>query len=512
MGRSFTQRSLRWLCLCFIILAMPCWLVACDKQARASHRTHQNMQGSALLKFEARACDYSKHDHMVFQCLWAERRDGVKHRYPVTIIEPLKPSDDLSNVISIPGGPGQGAQTQADWVLSWADWMHESKLNIRLVVYEPFATYGSSAFWRCAAYENLSIRLAGEYVAYAEEIKQLQPVISECLQAFNQKLTQEHKLPEGLRSLNSTSVSHALGLLMDALPMDKLHLLGTSYGTRVALLAADHPKVESLLLDSPYPFHSGTLLDWPDLLSDAFDLHQQAYNSLQMGDQTYLELFERVFRVLPQYQKPWVLEKWDGSGKMNFVLTQDRLLLLHYHVLYDENMLAFYYRALASFPERSSEMQWVLEEFVTNIFDPTFSYLKFMAVECNDNQSASELEFWRRVERSKDVFTDWKAFLADDVCAFDYFDNSLPVQAKSYSDKPTMIVSGELDPVTPLNWAENLNNELLNSELYIREFKGHGVVDAEECVMSKVRAFWEGGYKHIVGGKGANSRGYLLDC
>ncbi len=63
-----------------------------------------------------------------------------------------------------------------------------------------------------------------------------------------------------------------------------------------------------------------------------------------------------------------------------------------------------------------------------------------------------------------------------DVAPADAIENQ-PVE----SDLPTLVTSGEFDPITPAKWAEDAASYLPNSFFYLFPGGGHGVIDINEC-------------------------------
>ena len=49
------------------------------------------------------------------------------------------------------------------------------------------------------------------------------------------------------------------------------------------------------------------------------------------------------------------------------------------------------------------------------------------------------------------------------------------------SDVPTLIFSGEFDPITPTDWAELAYETLSNAYLYVMPGHGHGVMRSNSC-------------------------------
>src|SRR5690606_14952232 len=64
-------------------------------------------------------------------------------------------------------------------------------------------------------------------------------------------------------------------------------------------------------------------------------------------------------------------------------------------------------------------------------------------------------------------------------------DQNLPV----VSPIPTLVLSGEFDPITPPNWGRMVANDLPNSQFFVLAGVGHGVARSNDCGMALVLAF-----------------------
>jgi pimeloyl-ACP methyl ester carboxylesterase len=65
-----------------------------------------------------------------------------------------------------------------------------------------------------------------------------------------------------------------------------------------------------------------------------------------------------------------------------------------------------------------------------------------------------------------------------------------PIEAEPVeSDIPTLVASGEFDPITPAKWAEDAASYLPNSFFFLFPGGGHGVIDMNECSQGIMQAF-----------------------
>lgn len=57
------------------------------------------------------------------------------------------------------------------------------------------------------------------------------------------------------------------------------------------------------------------------------------------------------------------------------------------------------------------------------------------------------------------------------------------------SDVPTLVLSGEFDPITPPEWGQQVANTLSRRFFYIFPGVGHGAATAHECPTEIVHTF-----------------------
>lgn len=57
------------------------------------------------------------------------------------------------------------------------------------------------------------------------------------------------------------------------------------------------------------------------------------------------------------------------------------------------------------------------------------------------------------------------------------------------SDIPTLVLSGDFDPVTPPRWGAAVADRLLDSHSFVFGFTGHGVMGSHECAAAMVDEF-----------------------
>ncbi|HEY7884344.1 MAG TPA: alpha/beta hydrolase, partial [Cellvibrionaceae bacterium] len=125
------------------------------------------------------------------------------------------------------------------------------------------------------------------------------------------------------------------------------------------------------------------------------------------------------------------------------------------------------------------------------ILDTSFSDVVFFMVDCHDSGHYSEIDLHNAIQQVPllaDMYSEWAKY---DTCpkvpglrAGNDF--RMPV----YSDVPTLLLSGELDPVTPPMWGRMVADTLTAGRHRVLREIGHGVAYSSVCGQNIMRAFW----------------------
>ncbi len=458
---------------------------------------------------------------VTLQCFWWRTAVNGEFSLPVAVLSTgAAPGTAL---LHIAGGPGDGAQTNANNLRVWANWLAEAKPAADLILYSPRGTYGSSAEWLCDAYERFSLETLSRSVTAAEEAAASLPILQRCFDTYAERKAISNGLQPGQFYAAFSSRAQAadtLGLLAD-LGYSRWHLWGVSYGTRVALVAAEQAQnakrveLRSLILDSVYPPGRGALAQWPMLLERAWRSHEQ--NSPGFGN-LWRQLYQRLTRV--EMQPELRLDNWNydldpcprpmqrcmqHQKHITMRLTADRILALSYFVLYDQALLPSFYEGLKLLDENLGEkavvdnlpLTLVLEAFVASAFAESFSSLVFYATECVDNGRDSAAD----IVAAQHKFPQWAQELevaySADVCALSAFSNPDVLNAQNIRlNIPMLIFAGERDPVTPVTWARDLAQSQPKVTLVEASGVGHSVLSSGYCDVNAIPR-WISGDKEV---------------
>ena len=428
---------------------------------------------------------------------------------PVVILK-AKNNRKKEAIIYIPGGPGEGFQVTKESIEYWLEWMDEANLSRDLVLFDPRGVGESQPSWQCEQYDFISRQILAEDLAIELELKKTNPVLNQCLNDFNLWVNNNVKVTgnihPGLSIYSSYNQARDISDLVEKLDYRAVHLWGISYGTRVAMLAAHSPKIKTIILDSPYLLNKGKIIEWPFLLNQALQFHNKIYSQLyaKVGRHSdFFSLWSSVVSKLDSQSQSFTMQNQVEDNKSYpLVITSDRLASIMYFILYDVSLWYPFYEALEYLesPEQNHKIQenlekfesWelILQSFIEWNFDEQFNSIIFYTVECLDNplsdQSDFELELKKYPAIARFAQFDWQY----DICRQPLFKNRIPVENFKLVKKPTLILSGQFDPVTPLQWGQELQQQLGSSGYYYGiPGASHGVTVNGICEAGVIEAF-----------------------
>lgn len=281
--------------------------------------------------------------------------------------------------------------------------------------------------------------------------------------------------------------------LRTALGYGKWHLLGVSYGTRLALdVARYHAEgVSSLILDSVLPaqvdFAATGAVNFKRAL-DAMFQTCAAQSDCALG---YPNL-ERVFYDLIDRLNAQPAPVGNRAG-MSHQLTGSDVMSLIFNLSYSAS-------AVAAVPEIISQLSEgdfsLFEGVVFGDPDPTaestLSLGMYLSVVCSDYAPFASLEATLQAEKNlppsvvavlgaTSILTQCKTWNVSPAAPEEHL--------AAASDVPTLVLSGFHDPVTPPEWANLAATTLPHSLLLNFQNVAHGIV-SEPCAGRLMNTYW----------------------
>lgn len=459
-------------------------------------------QASSTAQWFVRECDGAMVGALSPQCYWVNLLDGdVTYQIPVAVFR-RQPSASAVPLVYLAGGPGQGGNASGDMLAYWQQWYRQSDLTQDFIVLDlPLLAPGSPQL-DCTQYNVQSKLLLRENLSFAEEELKLGTALRHCLSEAAIALRETALTEPTLRHINTLTNVDSMSRVLTQLGYEQWDYFAVSYGTRVALLAASvQPNVRRMVLDSPYLFSRGLDSDIARLWQRAFAQFWSSCGELYGCEQSGITeaRFWRLMAQLKDNPIRVVSEDWTSGDKETWLLNDGRLAAALFGVFYtsgDWTGVVPLLVELERLESQSIELEprpkitesLLLERFYNQLFDPSFNSLVYFATECNDNRLEGKAAF----ERSLKDAGPWAQYFADvnydSVCLSKLF---LTGQLPSMETiaVPTLVLSGTLDPITPIEDAHLLMSWLPLGVLWENQGGSHGEAYVTECGRAKIRAF-----------------------
>ncbi len=388
-------------------------------------------------------------------------------------------------MIYLAGGPGSSLWLDKNTLENyWLDWFKQkAPLKRDLVLFDQRGSGLSKPAMHCDGYRNWSISVLSNPGTPEENAQRYYEVTRQC----QQQLYQQHLPVDELGTTHSAQDVHDL---LDALGYPQANLWGISYGTRLAFeIQSLYPeRVRSMVLDSVYPPGEHLFREWPKLLNDSLErLFGYCANShqcvLENGDirAHYYELMKRL------RQQPMIIPVDNlNLGNLRELRLNDEILLA---ILFDAQYVSHSLEVLPGLLRHLQENQpekvrGYIGSYLKRQLDDAFHDPIFWKVECHDNPPIVLSSMQASLKALPQL--SYYIPLKYDVCEIwnKHKQPHLLSMAKQPIQTPALILAGEDDPITPVQWAARTAEETFaEGKSYLFRFAGiaHGVLDSKPC-------------------------------
>jgi pimeloyl-ACP methyl ester carboxylesterase len=288
--------------------------------------------------------------------------------------------------------------------------------------------------------------------------------------------------------------------IVQALGYKQVNLWGISYGSRLALaVMRDSPQmVRSSVLDGVVPLDAHVSLDVPSYGARAFDLLFSGCAASAACNAAFPRLEDRFYAMVQRLEEaPAAVAVTDPqTGEY---LGTDRvrgrdLVDLVFLWMYNTDDIPYLPLLIDQWANGQYETlgQALFLLSPQAVTSPVLAHSRGMqlSVNCADNAGLGSPE--TRAEVAASVRPEL-AFLTEyhfESCAiWDVPGISPEHQQPLRSDIPTLVISGEFDPITPPAYGDQAAATLTNSHVFTLPGAGHGA-SLEPCGLRIMRAFW----------------------
>jgi pimeloyl-ACP methyl ester carboxylesterase len=414
------------------------------------------------------------------------RPDSPAIRLHLAIFRSTAPDPAPDPVVHLAGGPGSSSLAVAQYLFARG---LEAVLERRdLILIDQRGTGFSQPRLDCPERQELTAALLDGSLAPEDQ----QPAI---LAAFRSCRAGLAEAGIDLGAYTSADSAADLDDLRRALGYPQINLYAVSYGSRLALtLMRDYPEaVRSAVLDSVYPPQAHLYTSLAPNAQRAFDVFFGYCASDPGCAAAYPDLEGVFYSLVDDFNARPARVSFYAYGAERFVeidggLLVDVLFLGLYNPAVTASMPAMIYDA-----KRGSFAR--LEERLALYFDPSSALGMNMAVQCNEEIPFSPPE--EAFTLASSVHPAIAAFFPASVQPLFAVCQEWGLAVKAgendpvSSAVPSLVLAGEMDPITPPEWGRQAASSLANAFYVEFPANGHWVTRSSPCALELALAFWE---------------------
>ncbi len=416
------------------------------------------------------------------------------------ILHDDSPQHQSDPVVYLQGGPGSGGRIHKDGIEQWLVWKNYANLARDIILIDPRGTGRSRPAIKCDEYSHFNRSLMRKNLSLSDELAQGYEVVTRCFSAL------ENSQPPVAHQLISTQKNaEDVRALMLLLKYSEWNILGVSYGTRLALeiarqeqMSPQAVRLKSMVLDSVYPAGYGGVQTWPQVLDEAMQTFfvgcekETACGAKHQLSTPLLDRFNRALKQLQQHPMELTVPRWDGEAPITFLVNDHRFLSASFAAIYDPHDWPNIVTAIAAVEQGKTEgLKPIIEPYINNSFNADFNSLTFMAVDCADNPIKAQQDYDNQVQK----FPLWAEYTRDQwryqSCHALQRAESESALTLAASAVPSLLIAGRLDPITPVQWAEELHGLLPQSQLVVRNKLAHSVLSSDTCLLENLRYYFD---------------------
>ena len=477
--------TLRKLLLLTVLVALI--LSACNAQPTPPAGTATATSGKG---FEKTTCWFKEPLGRDVECGWVTvpedhaKPDGKTIKLAVARFKSDASTPEADPVIYLEGGPGGSALKS---YINQFDIFFGPLVEKRdVILFDQRGTGYSDPALSCPEYKEAVFEMLPKDLTTTES----EATANKALLACRDRMVKEGV---NLEVYNSAQNAADIESLRQALGYDQINLYGISYGTRLALTALrDAPEhLRSVVIDSVYTPQVDLYSQIPVNGERAIEALFKACAAEPGCAEAYPDLRQTFFDLKAQLDKaPVTFTVTLNSGeKREVLLNGDGLLGLTFQSMYATSIIPMLPRLIYDLRAGNTDLAAGLQgEFLSQ-------YNKINVGMQHAVQCKEELPFvtQAQIEEVLKQHPDYAALGSRgiiELCKAWGEKPAEPIENQPVkSDVPTLVLSGEFDPITPPTWAEEAAKTLSQSFYFNVPRAGHGSSISEDCPRSILLAF-----------------------
>ncbi len=416
-----------------------------------------------------------------------ELPDGAAIRLAVVVLGAEGPGRQPDPLFIAQGGPGGSSIDAFAQLLIDAPHMRPAG-NRDLVVWDQRGTLYSQPMLRCNEVTALGLETAGE-----RDRPDRDPREREAYRACGERLTRE---AGDLSAFNTVQNANDVEALSRALGYGRINFYGVSYGTELGqYLMRQHPeRLRSVVLDAVVPTQFNLITGVPQVQQRIAVKYFRGCEAETACNAAFPDLSARFLALLDRLDaepvRLSVATPKNADKTVDVYVSGEDLAAIVYQALYMQEAT----RLIPYIIDRAERGDYGLLSGLLLpmvMFDDSFADGMYMSVVCaergdSDPGDAVRGELAPRLRRSG--LEDARSML--EVCR-DWGIELLPreVLEPVQSDLPTLLLSGEFDPITPPEFAGQVASGLARAQQVTFPGGTHGQAFGSDCANGVIQAF-----------------------
>lgn len=423
--------------------------------------------------------DQSTHELVIEYLEVPENRtkiNGKTIKLAYTILSPIYKNTNKEPIVFLQGGPGGPSIFMAEFFKKSP--LHKDRA---IIFMDQRGTGLSNAI--CESIGTKIIDILRKDLSLDEEEKDIATVLQQCKR---EAVANDYDFS----AYNSSENAADFEALRTHLGYEKWNLFGGSYGSRLGLtMMRDYPKgIKSAILGGIFApesnLHSSFITNYKRALTAAFKICENTPEC----QAAYPNIEEDFFTLLKKLKKKPYISNLRGKP---FAINAKDLTTITHQLLYDKE-------TIRTIPFFIKAFETPNNDYITTILEYTLSSLEviniamYLSVNAYEELPFNGYQSFRNDHLKNPEFPDAPAFFNSIFKKQDtwheYRASDIENQAV-VSDIPTLLVNGQLDPITPPSNAKQAVKSLENG--HYAEFKEEGHNFFNACFMKVSLEFFD---------------------
>jgi pimeloyl-ACP methyl ester carboxylesterase len=394
----------------------------------------------------------------------------------------------VSPLVYLAGGPGEPTQIDESSIWRWWEWFDRARwIGDRDVVVFDYRGAGlSETDMNCPELAEPAYRVFSGTLSEEQANEEWSRAAGHCRDRLRDSGLD-------LTAYNTEAIAEDLHTLLQQLGYRSWDFLAVSYGTRVAFYFVDHWRegTRAVILDSVYPPGAHAYVESGRAAANAFAALFRECEDNQPCQAAFPTLAGTFDRVLQRASLLPITVDLNVPEIRQVRLDSARLIDVLLYALYDWHDIANLPAIISAIDVGDPQ---VLAPLILRALDTYTSKMVshglFFSVECHDEYPFNSREAIEHAAASLPLYAGFiRSNLPLVVCPDWPAGETVAVDPPSSSDIPVLMLSGELDGITPPKWTKIAAQGFKTA--WRIEFRGvgHGVLEAHECASLVVARF-----------------------